>query len=285
MKKYNCPECYSPLNEFFSCENGHHFSQKEGILSLFSQKEAERAAVFLEKFQAFREKSGLRITEESLYPQLPFVQNGLAGTSWKARAFDLKYIFSQLEKNKSLEILEIGAWNGWLSHQLAEAGHDVTAIDIFMDKYDGLAAMQFYPQTWNCLQMDIEEVDKLISAKFDLIILNWGAAYISDLPLYVDKLKTMLKEKGKIIFIGIAVYLNPTQKATEIAAFNAVYKAEYGTDLFFKPCKGYLTWEDKKKLEKKGVKLKLYPFWRSQLRALLMRKGAVAFYGRADFRR
>lgn len=278
MKKYNCPECYNPLNQHLTCKNGHHFVEKEGVLSLLKKTEAEKLALFLSKFEAYREKMGLRIKDESLYPQLPFVQNGLAGTSWKARKIDINYVFSELPKAKGLKILEIGAWNGWLSNQLAKAGHDVIAIDIFTDKYDGLGAMQFYPHKWTCIQMDIEAVDKVFSTQFNAIILNWGAAYIPDLPNYVDKLKSMLVQNGKLIFIGIAVYLDEKAKIAELAALNADFYTEYGINLFFKPCKGYLTWADKEQLEQKGFSLFMYPFFRSQFKAWYLKKGAVTFF-------
>ncbi len=279
MKKYNCPECYSSLNEYFVCKNGHYFEEKEGILSLLSYKDKEKLQLFLEKFEDFRAKNKLKITSEAIFPQLPFVANGLAGTSWKARAFDMKFILKELAQNDSLSILEIGAWNGWLSYRLTEAGHKVTAVDIFTDKYDGLGAMQFYPKRWTCLQMNVEEVDKILLSRFDVIILNWGAAYIVDLPSYIDKLRTLLNKNGKIIFIGIAIYPNYTKKAQELAEMNVRYHAEYGINLFFTACKGYLTWADKRILAKKGFHLRLYPFWRSQLKAVLTWKGAMVFYG------
>lgn len=279
MKKYNCPECYELLDTNFFCKNGHHFEEKEGILSLLSHKDKEKLSLFLEKFEDFRAKNKLKITTEAIFPQLPFITNGLAGTSWKARAFDTKFILKELAQNRGLSILEIGAWNGWLSYRLTEAGHKVTAIDIFTDKYDGLGAMQFYPKRWTCLQMNIEMVDKILLATFDVIILNWGAAYIVDLPSYIDKLRILLNKNGKIIFIGVAIYPNSAQKAQELAQINTHYHAEYGINLFFTPCKGYLTWADKQILTKKGFHLRLYPFWRSQLKAVLRWRGALTFYG------
>ena len=73
-----------------------------------------------------------------------------------------------------LKILDLGAWNGWLSNQLSSDGHElVTAIDYFLHERDGLAAKKYYPNEFLAIQMDLEDLS-ILPYNYDIIIINRG---------------------------------------------------------------------------------------------------------------
>ena len=119
-----CPECKAPFHfHTHSCENGHSFEEKNGVIKLLTQKDKTRLTDYLAKFNAYRKKSGWHITDPGIFPQLPFIDEETAPGFWKAKQEDLRLIKRLLKGKENLKILEIGAWNGWLSHQLVKWGH------------------------------------------------------------------------------------------------------------------------------------------------------------------
>ncbi len=77
---------------------------------------------------------------------LPWVTSGPLAAQWRVRArtFDafLRRVVVPLERERrrALDVLDLGAGNGWLSARLAGRGHRCLAADLRLDDVDGLAA-------------------------------------------------------------------------------------------------------------------------------------------------
>ena len=135
-------------------------------------------------------------------------------------------------------MLEIGAWNHWLTNRLNKDGHQLTAIDYFIDQFDGLGAKTHYKSNeWLSIQLNLERLD-IIDETFDIIIVNRAIIYFKD-PLSVLKaLKEKLKPNGQIIITGLIYDRYPGKFMTRFNALNEEFEIKEGFSLAIKPFYG-----------------------------------------------
>ncbi len=267
LAPYLCPNCRTALDgQTLTCRQGHEFERRGEVLVLLEEGFAARLEPFLEKFSQFRGQEDKRLLNEALYPQLPCAPALAQMFEWRWRCHDVSVITDLLADRPAQRILDIGAWNGWLSNQLAARGHQVTAADFFIDPYDGLQAKRLYPHQWEAVQMDLQDLS-LFARPFDVVIVNHCLQFFADPPAYVAEARRVLRPGGVLILAGLSFFRSATAKAEEVAAFRRrMRELEIGE---FKPMKGYLDWEDRRRLRAAGVSLKPYP----QLRLANLKAG------------
>ncbi|MCB0847487.1 MAG: methyltransferase domain-containing protein, partial [Bacteroidetes bacterium] len=253
-----CPVCHSPLSlDNHNCQNGHIFSQEHGVIQLFTPEEKAHFVPYLQKFDQYREKAGWHITDPTIFPRLPFISEATALGHWKPKQHDLRLIKRLLKGKKNQKILEIGAWNGWLSHHLVKWGHSLTTIDYFDSEYDGLKAMKYYPQKWIALQMEVEDIS-VLAGQYDVIILNRCYAYYTDPIGSFQQLREKLAPEGMMILTGLNIYTDGDRREAEFEAYKENFLQENGFEMMSKPTKGFLDLGDKSALEEEGVRLFIY---------------------------
>ncbi len=254
--KLLCPECRIKIDsEKLCCKNGHYFFIENGVLVLLEREFSIRLKSFLETLDEIRISENRVIEDSSIFPKLPFILKD--EVEWKVRCFDLE-ILEKILQNKKMKILEIGAWNGWLSNILASKGHLVTAIDYFINEYDGLKAKKFYENDWDSVQMNLMDLD-LLEEKFDLVIFNRCLQFSPKPFLMFEKALNLLNPKGKIFVSGVSIFKNSKSKITEIEKFKKKYQREWSFDIFLNPTKGFFDFEDKIQFEKLELKFERYP--------------------------
>ena len=64
---------------------------------------------------------------------LPYLRSGPLARQWavRAKSFDtfIRYVLKPMERGAALEILDLGAGNGWLARRIARRGHKAVALD------------------------------------------------------------------------------------------------------------------------------------------------------------
>ena len=152
-----CPHCKSFIDyESKSCKKGHQFSFKNEVLTVFEEEFQAWYPEWENKFQNYRKNEGLRIEDTTVYDRLPYVSDAEYEGNWKAKRQDLLLIEGILNRKKNLEVVDFGAWNGWLSHHLSAWGHNVFAFAYFSDEFDGLGAHKYYKNTsWKAIQINM----------------------------------------------------------------------------------------------------------------------------------
>jgi 2-polyprenyl-3-methyl-5-hydroxy-6-metoxy-1,4-benzoquinol methylase len=276
----SCPTCHQPLDpERHSCPQGHTFALRDGVLSLLDVPFARRLHQFNDTLAQYRAATGRRLLDPALYAELPFAAALQSQVEWRLRRYDWA-VAQQWVGVQPQRVLDIGAWNGWLSHRLALMGHEVTAVDYFTDPYDGLGAKQFYPTIWQAIQLDLTDLSPLPPV-FDRIILNRCLAFFSDPAAYLAQVQTKLAPGGSLLLTGLAFYRNPSSKAQAVADMTQNYRQQYGVEMFLNPTKGYLDGEDQRRLAAAGVRLTPYPqLFLANVKAWLRPKHPRYYYGR-----
>ncbi|WP_436515152.1 class I SAM-dependent methyltransferase [Ekhidna sp. To15] len=257
-----CPICEHPLfddNGHLKCDEGHHIENKYGVHILHEPSFAKWYVPFESKFQAYRERENIKIKNASTYDRLPYVSNDLGKASWKAKARDLLLIKKYLKGKSNLNILEIGAWNCWLTNHLNHMGHSVTAVDYFIDPYDGLGAKQHYSNhDWMAIQMNLERLD-LIAGRYDLIIINRMIVYFEDPFKTLQKLiNENLTVRGEMLVTGVIMTAN---KELTTKAFNKEmddFEKKEGFSIKIKEFFGAFTETELERVKKMGFRTYKY---------------------------
>jgi O-antigen/teichoic acid export membrane protein/SAM-dependent methyltransferase len=263
-----CPNCRQPVDaDSLACAGGHRFVEDDSVLALLSDDFAAHLRSYLPAHAAFRSALGRRILDPAIYPGLP----GAAAADnfeWRLRVYDLSAL--ERELRGSQRILEVGAYNGWLSHRLTAWGHIVTAVDTFVDEHDGLRAKKFYPLTWRSIQMDLNDLS-LIDETFDAVILNRCLHFFPDPIQYVADALRRVAPGGRLVATGLQSYRDPRARIREVAAIRSRL-GEFGID-FLHPTRAYLDFADRRRLQDLGMTLRAYPqLWRANLKSRLWPK-------------
>ncbi len=270
-----CPNCREPLhNESLACRNGHTFGREDGVLVLLADDFAPRLRAYEAKLRALRVRAeaGYRRLDADAFVHLPFgpATRGDAAWQWewRFRQMDLSVVLRLITTHTPQRVLDVGAWNNWLSYQLAARGHAVTAVDYFADEYDGLRAQKFYPAVkWRAIQMDLADLSALNEA-YDAVILNRCLQFFPDPAAYVEEARRRVSPGGLLIVTGLQFFRDARSKRESVAAFRSKLKRE-GLD-FLRPTKGYLDFDDYACLRTLGLKVRPYArLWLANLRARL----------------
>lgn len=257
---------FSPFS--LQCPNGHTFAYQDGVLVLLADGFAARLGQFTADLSRARAANDKRLIEPALYPQLPFIKTA-ENWEWRMRQYDLAVVQRAINGRSGLKILDVGAWNGWLSYRLALQGHQVTAVDYFIDEYDGLAAKKFYPVQWQAIQLDLGDLS-VLETPFDVVILNRCLQFAPDVAEMVAQARARLSVGGILLITGLQLFADAAPKAQQVAAYRQTHHQQFGFELFLKPTKGYLDWQDKHTLQTLGVQLRPYSrLWLANLKSYL----------------
>jgi len=269
-----CPNCREPLDlDALVCPNRHRFVERDGVLVLLETSFERRLIEFADRLTAIRASEGKRLLDASAYEGLPFSQLDAGDAAWRnewrLRAYDLEIVVRLLSKRAHQCILDVGAWNGWLSHRLALCGHDVTAVDYFADEYDGLGARRRYSTHWRAIQVDLSDLS-VLGEHFDVVILNRCLQFFADPPACIEAARPMLASGGMLIATGLQFFRDTRVKARQVEATRKRYRDRFDFELFLRPTKAYLDFGDLRQLRTSGLTLKQYPqLWRANLKSML----------------
>ena len=174
---------------------------KDGIYIL-SEINNEFESIYLK----VREKEN-RIYSDSELRKLPFASdNNPHKKEWGLRAKSFLRLKIYLGKKKgSLNILDLGCGNGWLSGQLSKIfNYKFYCLDVnYTELKQGNAA--FNIEKIKFIYADIFNSD-IPKNTFDIIILNAAVQYFLNIKKLVSQLLTLLKETGEIHFIDPPFY-------------------------------------------------------------------------------
>jgi ubiquinone/menaquinone biosynthesis C-methylase UbiE len=239
---------------------------------------------FMTNYQRIRSEEGRGSATADFYLNLPY--KDLTGTNqgqWSIRANTFRcferHVLPVLERGrKALDILDLGAGNGWLSYRLALRRHRPVAVDLLTDSRDGLSAAQHFSShlgvLFPCVQAELDNLP-FADSQFDIAVFNASFHYSEDYQRTLGEALRCLKPGGAIVIADTAWYSSGENGSRMIAERQAAFLARYGTASDAIKSLEFLTNEQLKALEQCfGLKWQVYhPFYglRWAMRPLIAR--------------
>jgi len=128
---------------------------------------------------------------------------------------------------RSLDILDVGAGNGWLANQLARRGHTVAALDLADDARDGLGARVHYATDFQVYQAEFDRMP-FGAAQFDAVIFNAALHYANTLSVTLREARRVMRSDGSIIVMDSPFYFKSSSGAMMVAEREASFALMYG---------------------------------------------------------
>jgi ubiquinone/menaquinone biosynthesis C-methylase UbiE len=188
---------------------------------------------FLEQYTAIRHAEGRGSDDPAYYRALPYADlTGCNRWQWRIRARSFDHFVEsvlrplELRLRRPLDLLDLGAGNGWMSWRLSQRGHRVAALDIFTDDRDGLGAMVKYA----CRGGVAGDFDQLPfpAATFDAAIYNASLHYSADYVRTLGEALRCLRRPGKIVILDSPVYAHSHHGERMRAERQQFFERTYG---------------------------------------------------------
>lgn len=167
---------------------------------------------FLENYRTIRSAEGRGSPESAYYRALPYQDlSGRNAAQWAIRGKSYRYferhILSQVQRKmgRSLDVLDLGAGNCWMSYRLSLRQHRPVALDIFADPRDGLGAARHYSRSIPLLEAEFDQLS-LRSSSFDLAVFNASIHYSTDYRRTLNEVRRCLRPGGHCVIIDSPVY-------------------------------------------------------------------------------
>jgi SAM-dependent methyltransferase len=189
---------------------------------------------FLEQYRQVRHAEGRGSEDPAYYRALPYQDlTGKNTAMWAMRARTYRYferkVLPRLEReaHHPLDVLDLGAGNGWMSYRLALRKHCPVALDIFNDPLDGLRAVNCYPMEIPAVEADFNALPFGQDA-FDLMIFNASVHYSSNYAETLSEVRRCLRRSGHFVILDSPVYRLPEHGLRMIEERKAAYRERYG---------------------------------------------------------
>jgi ubiquinone/menaquinone biosynthesis C-methylase UbiE len=189
---------------------------------------------FLEDYRHIRHAEGRGSDDPAYYRALPYRDlTGRNSAMWQMRAKTWRYfeqaVLKPMERAayRPLDILDLGAGNGWMCYRLALRGHRPLAIDIFSDPRDGLRAARHYPVSFPLIEAEFDRLP-FPASRFDLAIYNASIHYSTDYEATLAEACRCLRPSGLVAILDSPVYRRPEHGERMASERHAEFLRRYG---------------------------------------------------------
>ncbi len=189
---------------------------------------------FIEEYRCIRYAEGRGSDEPAYYAALPYADlTGRNAGMWQMRAKTYRYferrILKPMERKagRPLEILDLGAGNGWMSYRLSLRNHRPCALDIFSDPRDGLRACRHYPLRIRAVEADFDHLP-FEESSFDLVIYNSSLHYSTDYTATLSEARRCLRKSGALVVLDTPFYRKREHGEQMVVERHEQFSKRYG---------------------------------------------------------
>jgi SAM-dependent methyltransferase len=210
---------------------------REGIWRCLSPDQTHFYERFIREYESIRASEGRGSSDSAYYLKLPFHDSRMNSTQWKIRAKTYLYVNRLLltprasREVRPLQILDLGAGNGWLSYRLALLGHAPVAVDLLTNGQDGLGASAHYrgvlPKLFPRVQASLDTLP-FAPSTFDLAIFNASFHYSQDYTRTLGEALRCVGPGGAVIIMDTPWYARQQSGDQMVAEKQSRFQRNYG---------------------------------------------------------
>lgn len=189
---------------------------------------------FIEDYRAVRHAEGRGSEDPEYYRALPSRDlSGRNSAQWSIRAKTWRhfeaYVLPELERagGRPLDVLDLGAGNGWASWRLSLRRHKPVALDIFTDLKDGLGAMRRYATLPAAVEAEFDALP-FRDCAFDLALFNASFHYSADYVRTLAEARRCVRPKGAVVIMDSPIYKRPEHGRQMRAERRVQFEQRYG---------------------------------------------------------
>jgi SAM-dependent methyltransferase len=249
-----CPSCRTPLAPTSSgerwcprCEVGYRSTA--GVWRLLAAGREEFIREFVQQYETVRSSEGRRVEGPNHLRALPFRDlSRKRPHEWaiRARSFEtlLRCVVKpfELASGKRLRILDLGSGLGWLAYRLARRGHQVAAVDIVLNDFDGLGVHRHYDELFVSVQAEFDHLP-FGDQSVDLAIYNASFHYAFDYVSTLREALRVLAAGGRAVIMDTPIYRDPSSGAAMVREREEAFEAKFGFRGDTPRREGFLTYD------------------------------------------
>lgn len=222
----HCPDCSFQLR------------QEQGIWRALPAERLRHFERFLTEYQIVRACEGRGSENADFYIALPYKDlTGRNTRQWAIRARTFRYIARRIlpelqrRTKQHLQLLDLGAGNGWMSYRLALRGHFPVAVDLSVNNRDGLGAATHFladlPSLFPRFQAELDHLP-FADAQFDGVIFNASFHYSENYSRTLAEAIRCVRTGGMIVIADTATYRTEDGGQKMLQERRASFVRQYG---------------------------------------------------------
>ncbi len=246
--RWACPACRTALMpdgaDALACRScPARYERREGIWRFLTDAEVARYERFLAEYEMIRRAEGRGSTDPAYYRALPVVaDDDLLRDQWRMRATSWRHARALVLDGGAApaRVLDLGAGLGWLSHQLARAGHHPVAVDLSVDDLDGLGAARHLDPMWPRVQAEFDHLP-LADGEADVVIFNASLHYSVDYAVTLAEALRVLRPGGALVLMDSPIYRDAEAGRSMVSERQIDFEQRFGTRSDSVPSIGFLS--------------------------------------------
>jgi SAM-dependent methyltransferase len=263
---FACPRCREELGPELVCVGcGQRYGQLDGIYHFLLPERAEALAHFMEQYRRVRAHDGYRPRPGDYYRALPFTpDHDPQAPIWRVRAatfaaFVRRARLAPTSASPGMDVLDLGAGNGWLCHRLSTLGHRCTAVDLLDDADDGLGALAHYPTASTRVQADFDCLP-FRPGQFDRVVYNGALHYAASIEGSLRHGLSMLRPGGMLAILDSPTFHSEDSAVKMVASQAQRHQEAAAAQESHGAGQGYLLADELMEIgERLGIRLRYWP--------------------------
>ena len=239
---FACPSCRSGLtstkpDERFCPRCDVTYRQTAGIWRLLVAGRQDAFREFVHQYETVRIAEGRAMPSAAHLRALPFRDlSKRRRYEWHIRAKSyetlIRRVVAVLEQNgsRTLRIVDLGSGVGWLAYRMTLRGHEVAAVDLLTNDFDGLGALHRCGCALPGIQSIQAEFDRLpfLDATVDLAIYNASFHYSKDYAATLRETLRVLRPEGIAVIMDTPIYRDASSGARMVREREQAFQRHHG---------------------------------------------------------
>jgi SAM-dependent methyltransferase/uncharacterized protein YbaR (Trm112 family) len=247
MIELSCPMCRGEVQEL---DDGYRcrscvavYRCIDGIFRFLPPERVEQFSSFLHDYTTVRVAEGRGSIDPAFFRRLPDYPSGgpLAG-QWRMRQRSWAALRKRViePQTKRLRVIDVGAGVGWMSNRLTLLGHDAHAVDLTVDRVDGLGAARHYETELACFQAEMDALP-FADRSADLVVFNASFHYSCDARRTMAEAVRVVAPEGRIVIVDSPIYRHRSSGESMVHERHVDFERRFGIRSDSLPSIGFLT--------------------------------------------